>query len=79
MINRPSPRRFIAVMTACALTLTGVVITGIGGFPLLALASVLALLLVETSYHSFDRRHRAATVGVGRGTAQYYDLDLDLG
>ena len=35
MIDRPSPRRFIAMMTVCALTLTGVVITGIGGFPLL--------------------------------------------
>jgi hypothetical protein len=76
MIDRPSPRRFIAMMTACALTLTGVVITGIGGFPLLALASILALLLVETSYHSFDSRHRAATIGVERSTAPYYDLDL---
>jgi hypothetical protein len=76
MIARPSPRRFIAMMTACALTLTGVVITGIGGFPLLALASILVLLLVETSYHSFDRRHRAATVGVERSTLPYYDLDI---
>ena len=75
MIDRPSPRRFIAVMTACALTLTGVVITGIGGFPLLALASILALLLVETSYHSFDSRHRAATIGVERSQAPY-DLDV---
>ena len=76
MIDRPSPRRFIAMMTACALTLIGVVITGIGGFPLLAVASILVLLLVETSYHSFDRRHRAATIGVERSTAPYYDLDL---
>jgi hypothetical protein len=76
MIDRPSPRRFIAMMTVCALTLTGVVITGIGGFPLLLVASILALLLVEASYHSFDRRHRAATIGVERSAAQYYDLDI---
>ena len=76
MIDRPSPRRFIAMLAGCALALTGVVITGIGGFPLLALASVVVLLLVETSYQSFDRRLRAATIGVERSTVPYYDLDV---
>ena len=76
MIHRPSPRRFIAMMTGCALALTGVVITGIGGFPLLVLASIVVLLLVESSYHSFDRSHRAATIGVERSTLPYYDLDV---
>ncbi len=76
MITRPSARRFIAMMTACALTLTGVVITGIGGFPLLVVASIVVLGIVDASYHSFDRRHRAATIGVERSTAPYYDLDL---
>ena len=76
MNDRPSCRRFVAVMTACALALIGVVISGVGGVPLLAMASILVLLLVETSYHSFDRRHRAATIGVERSPALYYDLDL---
>jgi hypothetical protein len=76
MITRPSARRFIAMMTACALTLTGVVSTGIGGFPLLVVASIVVLGIVDASYHSFDRRHRAATIGVERSTAPYYDFDL---
>jgi hypothetical protein len=76
MITRPSARRFIAIMTACALMLTGVVITGIGGFPLLVVASIVVLGIVEASYRSFDSRHRAATIGVERSTAPYYDLDL---
>ena len=76
MIDRPSARRFIAMMTACALTLVGVVITGIGGFPLLVLASIVVLGVVDASYHSFDSRHRAATIGVERSPAVYLDLDL---
>ncbi len=76
MIDRPSPRRFIAMMTICALTLTGVVITGIGGFPLLVVASIVVLGIVDASYHRFDSRHRAATIGVERSTAPYYDLDV---
>jgi len=76
MIDRPSPRRFIAMMAICALTLTGVVITGVGGFPLLVVASFVVLGIVNASYHSFDSRHRAATIGVERSTAPYYDLDV---
>ena len=51
-------------------------ISGVGGIPLLALASIVALILVDTSYHSYDRRHRAATIGAQRSAAPYYDLDL---
>ncbi len=76
MIDRPSSRRFFAMLTACALALIGLVTSGVGGVALLASASVVVLFLVETSYHSFERRHRAATIGVERSTAPYYDLDL---
>ena len=76
MIDRPSSRRFIAMMTGCALTLIGVVMTGIGGFPLLIVASIVVLGIVDASYHSFDSRHRAATIGGKRSPAPY---DLDLG
>ena len=64
------------MMTACALTLIAVVITGIGGLPLLALASLVVLGIVETSYHSFDSRHRAATIRRERSLASCYELDL---
>ena len=76
MIDRPSARRFIAIMTACALTLTAVVLTGIGGFPLLVVASIVVLGIVDASYHSFDSRHRAATINAERSPASYYDLDM---
>lgn len=76
MIDRPNSRRFIAMLTACALTLIGVALTGIGGFPLLVVASIVVLGIVDASYHSFDSRHRAATIGVERSSAPYYDLDL---
>ena len=75
MIDRPSSRRFVAMMAVCALTLTGVVLTGIGGLPVLVLASIVALGVVDASYHSFDSRHRAATIGVERSPAPY-DLDV---
>jgi hypothetical protein len=76
MIDRPSSRRFVAMMTFCALALIGVVISGVGGIPVLALASIVALILVDTSYHSFDSRHRAATVGAQRSALTSYDVDL---
>ena len=50
MIDRPNSRRFIAMMTLCALTLTGVVLTGIGGLPVLVLASIVVLGVVDASY-----------------------------
>ena len=76
MIDRPSSRRFVAVLTVCTLAMIGVVVSGVGGIPLLASASIVALILVDTSYHSFDSRHRAATIGAQRSAAPSYDIDL---
>jgi hypothetical protein len=63
MVDQPSNRRFIVTMVVCALALIGVAITGLGGLPLLVLSSFVVLGTVDACFRSFDRRHRAATVG----------------
>ncbi|MGD9700840.1 MAG: hypothetical protein AB7Q42_02695 [Acidimicrobiia bacterium] len=76
MVGQPSYRRFIATMAICALALIGIAITGVGGFPLLALASIIVLGTVDACFRSFDTRHRAATVGTAQSPTSYYELDL---
>lgn len=68
MPDRPSARRFILTMLACAGAVIALAVTGAGGVPLLAAVAVLTLGTVEACFRNFDTRHRASTVSTAGRT-----------
>ena len=74
MIARPSHRRFIVTLLVAALTLVAIGVTGFGGLPLFAVASIVVLGTVDVCFRSFDTRHRAATVPARTGSNADYEM-----
>ena len=60
MFDRSSHHRFVAVLLVGALTLVGVGITGIGGLPGLAVATIVVLGTVDACFRSVVNRHGEA-------------------
>ena len=63
MFDRSSHHRFVAVLLVGALTLVGVGITGIGGLPGLAVATIVVLGTVDACFRSVVNRHGETPAG----------------